>query len=104
MSKAYHTKHSFNKIAENETGNSARRHIKARRKASRHPGGTRATGLRQEMIKGGKLVIAKGYRDRFGLTEEKSSRFRRWRRAAKHAIRSKKKNALRTELAIKASL
>ena len=62
---------------------------KAKTDLSRHPLGTRAAGLRRD-LRGRKTV--NDYRDRFGETEERSSRLRRLRKAAKHSARNQAKN------------
>ena len=58
---------------------------------SRHPSGTRASGLRRDLR--GKLTV-KDFRNRFGVAEERSSRLRRLRKAAKHAARSRAKKGI----------
>lgn len=63
----------------------------AKAELSRHPSGTRATGLRRD-LRGRRTV--KDFRDRFGEAEERSSRLRRLRKAAKHAARAQAKNLL----------
>ena len=64
---------------------------KAKVGLSRHPSGTRAGGLRRD-LRGRKAV--KDFRDRFGVAEERSSRLRRLRKAAKHSTRSQAKKEL----------
>ncbi len=64
---------------------------KAKTDLSRHPSGTRAAGLRRD-LRGRKAV--KDFRDRFGVAEERSSRLRRLRKAAKHAARSRAKKGI----------
>ena len=81
MSKTYHSKHEFKKLAE-ELGVRV-----AKAKASRHPGGTRAKGLRK--LSQDKIHITDD-RNRFGDAYEKSSRMRRIRRYIKHAARQEK--------------
>ena len=61
---------------------------KAKTDLSRHPSGTRAAGLRRALR--GRTAV-KDYRDRFGVAEERSSRLRRFRKAAKHSTRSQAK-------------
>lgn len=78
MGKTYHSKYEFKKLAE-EQGVRA-----AKAKASRHPDGTRAKGLRKQSPD--KIHIADD-RNRFGDAYEKSSRMRRIRRYLKHAAR-----------------
>lgn len=80
MSKTYHTKREFEKLVK-ELGIGA-----AKAAASRHPGGTRAGGLRK--MSQDKILIADD-RNRFGDAYEKSSRMRRLRRYVKHAARQK---------------
>ena len=62
---------------------------------ARHPGGTRASGLRKG--KNGKGLIAQS-RNRFGVAEEQSSRLRRLRRAGNHAARLKGKKELQATI------
>lgn len=62
---------------------------------ARHPGGTKASGLRKR--KTGKGLIAQS-RNRFGVAEEQSSRLRRLRRAGNHAARLKGKKELKDRL------
>lgn len=81
MGKTFHSKYEFKKLVE-ELGVSA-----AKAKASRHPGGTRAKGLRKQSQD--KIHIADD-RNRFGDAYEKSSRMRRIRRYLKHAARQEK--------------
>ena len=64
---------------------------KAKTDLSRHPSGTRAAGLRRA-LRGRKAV--KDFRDRFGVSEERSSRLRRLRKAAKHSARSRAKKGI----------
>ena len=64
---------------------------KAKVGLSRHPSGTRAGGLRRD-LRGRKAV--KDFRDRFGVAEERSSRLRRLRKAAKHSARSRAKKGI----------
>lgn len=78
MGKTFHSKYEFKKLVE-ELGVS-----EAKAKASRHPGGTRAKGLRK--LSRDKIHIAED-RNRFGDAYEKSSRMRRIRRFIKHAAR-----------------
>jgi hypothetical protein len=82
MGKTFHTKYEFKKLLR-EMGISA-----AKAKASRHPGGTRAKGLRKQAQD--KIHIADD-RNRFGDAYERSSRMRRIRRYVKHAARSANK-------------
>ena len=85
MGKTFHSKREFERLVQ-ELGVSA-----AKAKASRHPNGTRAKGLRQ--MSPDKILIAED-RNRFGDAYERSSRMRRIRRYIKHAAR----NAAKTEL------
>ena len=64
---------------------------KAKTDLSRHPSGTRAAGFRRA-LRGRKAV--KDFRDRFGVAEERSSRLRRLRKAAKHSARNQAKKEL----------
>lgn len=64
---------------------------KAKTDLSRHPSGTRAAGLRRA-LRGRKAV--KDFRDRFGVSEERSSRLRRLRKAAKHSARNQAKKGI----------
>ena len=82
MSKTYHTKREFERLVK-ELGIGA-----AKAAVSRHPGGTRAKGLRK--LSPDKIHIAAD-RNRFGDAYEKSSRMRRIRRYVKHAARQKAK-------------
>ena len=59
---------------------------------TRHPKGTKASGLRKEFK--GKMTVA-SLRDRFGEAEEQSSRLRSYRRNAVHSMRNKLKNELK---------
>ncbi len=68
---------------------------KAMKDHARHPGGTRAAGLRKG--KTGKGFIAQS-RNRFGEAEEQSSRLRRLRRAGNHAVRLKGKKELQATI------
>lgn len=65
--------------------------MKARTDLSRHPSGTRASGLRRDLR--GKWTV-KDFRDHFGVAEERSSRLRRLRKAAKHSARSRAKKGI----------
>lgn len=85
MGKTFHSKHVFKKLVR-EMGISA-----AKAKASRHPDGTHAKGLRQ--MAPDKIRIVED-RNRFGDAYEKSSRMRRLRRYIKHSER----NAVKKEL------
>ena len=85
MGKTFHSKHEFKKLVR-EMGISA-----AKAKASRHPEGTHAKGLRQ--MAPDKIHIVED-RNRFGDAYEKSSRMRRLRRYFKHSER----NAVKKEL------
>ena len=78
MGKTFHSKHEFKKLVQ-ELGIRA-----AKAKASRHPGGTRAKGLRKQAQD--KIHIAED-RNRFGDAYERSARMRRIRRYIKHAAR-----------------
>ena len=64
---------------------------KAKTDLSRHPSGTRAAGFRRA-LRGRKAV--KDFRDRFGVSEERSSRLRRLRKAAKHSARNQAKKEI----------
>ena len=79
MGKTFHSKREFEKLVK-ELGIGA-----AKAKASRHPDGTRASGLRQ--MSPDKIHIAED-RNRFGDAYERSSRMRRIRRYIKHAARN----------------
>ena len=85
MGKTFHSKYEYKKLAR-ELGISA-----AKAKASRHPGGTRAKGLR--MMSPDKIHICED-RNRFGDAYEKSSRMRRLRRYIKHSARNAAKEEL----------
>lgn len=85
MGKTFHSKHEFKNLVK-EMGISA-----AKAKASRHPDGTHAKGLKQ--IAPDKIHIVED-RNRFGDAYEKSSRMRRLRRYIKHSER----NAVKKEL------
>lgn len=78
MGKTFHSRHEFRKLVK-DMGISA-----AKAMASRHPGGTRANGLRKMAPE--KIHISDD-RNRFGDAYEKSSRMRRMRRYVKHAAR-----------------
>lgn len=86
MGKTFHTKREYEKRVK-ELGISA-----AKAAASRHPGGTRAKGLRK--LSPDKIHIAAD-RNRFGNAYDKSSRLRRMRRYIKHAARQAAKAELR---------
>lgn len=62
---------------------------------ARHPGGTRASGLRKG--KTGKGLIAQS-RNRFGEAEEQGSRLKRLRRAGNHSVRLKGKKELQATI------
>ena len=85
MGKTFHSKHEFKKLVR-EMGISA-----AKAKASRHPEGTHAKGLRQ--MAPDKIHIVED-RNRFGDAYEKSSRMRRLRRYIKHSERNAAKKEL----------
>lgn len=68
---------------------------KAKEDNTRHPGGTRAAGLRKG--KTGKGLIAQS-RNRFGEAEEQSSRLRTLRRAGNHSARLKGKKELQATI------
>ena len=85
MGKTFHSKHVFKKLVK-ELGISA-----AKAKASRHPDGTHAKGLRQ--MAPDKIHIVED-RNRFGDAYEKSSRMRRVRRYIKHSERNAAKKDL----------
>lgn len=86
MGKTWHTEREFRQLVR-EMGIGA-----AKARASRHPGGTRAKGLRK--LAPDKIHIIAD-RNRFGDAYEKSSRMRRLRRYIKHSARNaaKRKNA-----------
>lgn len=88
MGKTFHSKREFERLVQ-ELGVSA-----AKAKASRHPNGTRAKGLRQ--MSPDKIHIAED-RNRFGDAYEQSSRMRRIRRYIKHAARNAAKADLLKE-------
>ena len=79
VGKTWHTKQEFRRLVR-EMGIGA-----AKAKASRHPDGTRAKGLRKQAPD--KIHIAAD-RNRFGDAYEKSSRMRRLRRYIKHSARN----------------
>jgi hypothetical protein len=81
MGKTYHSKYEFKRLGEELNVRAAKA------KASRHPDGTRAKGLRKQSPD--KIHIADD-RNRFGDAYEKSSRMRRIRRYLKHAVRQEK--------------
>lgn len=85
MGKTYHSKYEFKKLTEELDIRAAKA------KASRHPDGTRAKGLRKQSPD--KIHIADD-RNRFGDAYEKSSRMRRIRRYLKHAARQEKQQIL----------
>ena len=89
MGKTFHPKHEFKELVR-EMGIRA-----AKAKASRHPGGTRAKGLKK--LAQDKVLIADD-RNRFGDAYEKSSRMRRIRRYVKHAARNAAKQELTRSL------
>ena len=111
MSRTYHSRKSYQQKMDeirrsrekhaSETGvtvlSTLNQHWNGRQKAmatlTRHPSGTRATGLRRGLQGQG---LVKAYRDRFGLAEEQSSRLKRRRMAGKHALRLKSKKELRS--------
>ena len=84
MGKTFHSKQEFKKLV-HELGIRA-----AKAKASRHPDGTRAKGLKK--LAQDKIHISED-RNRFGDAYEKSSRMRRIRRYIKHAARNAAKRA-----------
>lgn len=86
MGKTYHSKHEYKQLLQKMGINAA----KAR--ASRHPGGTRAKGLRRQAMD--KIHISDD-RNRFGDAYEKSSRMRRIRRYIKHSARNEAKEEIR---------
>ena len=89
MGKTFHPKHEFKELVR-EMGIRA-----AKAKASRHPAGTRAKGLKK--LAQDKALIADD-RNRFGDAYEKSSRMRRIRRYVKHAARNAAKQELTRSL------
>lgn len=70
-------------------------YLKAKEHHTRHPSGTKATGLRQWLK--GKWRVAND-RNRLNNTEFQSSRLRKERRAGKHFARLKNKKELRTQM------
>ncbi len=68
---------------------------KAATDLSRHPKGTKASGLRKGFK--GKTTVA-SLRDRFGEAEGQSSRLRAYRRSAIHSMRYRLKNSLNQSL------
>ncbi|MCR4852066.1 MAG: hypothetical protein K5893_00565 [Prevotella sp.] len=66
---------------------------KASESLSRHPSGTKASGLRKRLK--GKNRISDSRR-RFGEAEEQSSRLRKQRRSVNHSVRLDDKKDLRT--------
>ncbi len=66
---------------------------KASESLSRHPSGTKASGLRKR-LKGKKRIS--DLRHRFGEAEEQSSRLRKQRRRVNHSVRLDAKKDLRT--------
>jgi hypothetical protein len=86
MGKTFHSKREYRELVR-ELGISA-----AKAAASRHPGGTRATGLRKQSRD--KIHICND-RNRFGDAYEKSSRMRRLRRYVNHAARNAAKEEFR---------
>ena len=97
MGKTFHSKYEFKTLVK---GLGVRA---AKAKASRHPGGTHAKGLRKQSLD--KIHITDD-RNRFGDAYEKSSRMRRIRRYLNHAARQESKaslsetDCLQTELPI----
>lgn len=67
-------------------------YLKIKTSHTRHPSGTKASGLKKWMK--GKWKVADS-RDRFGEAEVQSSRLRRERRTLKHTARLKTKEELR---------
>lgn len=90
------------KLAE-ETGvtvlSTLNRHYQELEKAvedhSRHPRGTKASGLRRGKTGKGLIALA---RNRFGVAEEQSFRLRRLRRAGNHTARLRFKKELQTTI------
>ncbi|MBR5175207.1 MAG: hypothetical protein IKW89_04685 [Bacteroidales bacterium] len=82
MGKTYHSKYEFKRLLK-DLGIRA-----AKAEASRHPGGTRARGLKKQSLD--KIHITDD-RNRFGDAYEKSSRMRRIRRFINHAARQESK-------------
>lgn len=111
MSKSYHSKKKYRQemdqirqsreeqSAENDATvlSTLNQHYNGYRKAlathTRHPSGTKASGLRQR-LKGKSRIY--DLRDRFGEAEEQSSRLRQQRRDGNHSVRLKGKKDLRT--------
>lgn len=83
MGKTFHSKYEFKTLTKELSIRAAKA------KASRHPNGTRAKGLRKQSPD--KIHIADD-RNRFGDAYEKSSRMRRIRRYLKHAARTVNKH------------
>lgn len=68
---------------------------KAARDLTRHPKGTKASGLRKEFK--GKMTVA-SLRDRFDDADVQSSRLRGYRRNAIHSMRNRLKNEIQNIL------
>ena len=68
---------------------------KAARDLTRHPKGTKASGLRKEFK--GKMTVA-SLRDRFDDADVQSSRLRGFRRNAIHSMRNRLKNEIQNIL------
>lgn len=83
MGKTFHSKYEFKKLAKDMSARAAKA------KASRHPNGTRAKGLRKQSPD--KIHIVDD-RNRFGDAYERSSRMRRIRRYLKHTARQYKQD------------
>ena len=99
MSKSHHDKKEFLKARDRERLPGVKNgspEVKAQAETSRHPGGTRAKGLRKEM---------RGYpdykqsKDRFGDAYARSSRLHRIKRWIKRAARAKGKTLFLQEVA-----
>ena len=111
MSKSYHSKKKYSqrigeidrtrKMQSVESGNTVLSTLnqmyngygKASESLSRHPSGTKASGLRQRLK--GKNRVA-DLRDRFGEAESQSSRLRKQRKDVNHSVRLKAKKDLPT--------
>jgi hypothetical protein len=115
MGKAYHTKHDLrkrlddfrerredlmekNRMSETAASLSINHEAPYHSKKyalSRHPGGTKAKGLRKVLREKWAVLSS---RDRFGLAEEKSSRLRSFRRYVHKTARQESKEEITTAL------
>jgi hypothetical protein len=111
MGKAYHTRHDFQKrldefekkreelmkeyqMSEKAASLSINRQAPYHSKKyelSRHPGGTKASGLRK-VLREKEAVLSN--RDRFGWAEEQSSRLRRFRRSVHKTARQESRKEI----------